>query len=395
MNNLFLYLLWNRPQLRSLVALAKWLWGGGDGVDASPVVAELVRVQRGARARGDKAPHAADETKKWLDWPEYLQLVETLKRECAPLTWKGARRSKKDVAAAVQRYLLFAILACVPDRQRTLRELELDRTLFREVVDVEVDVVDPFDAGARTGRTEWVSRATWVVRHSPEDYKARSYSHRSPVPRFQSRHTSTPFNSTPDAFQLHPDINARTERPVQTGGAYGARPDLVLDPRLYPALEAWLFDAGVDDAADAEDGVGQSVGQNVRTTSDGYGVAGYRAALRPKHSRVFSRPNGEPWDVSELSRAFSRAAVRLTGKKTNPHLVRDMVITHVRGEGIASDAELEALSLYMGHSIAMQKGTYDRRTSAQKVAPAIGLMSAINARAAGGVGGGSGGEKKR
>jgi integrase len=170
---------------------------------------------------------------------------------------------------------------------------------------------------------------------------------------------------------------------------------LVLDPRLYPALEAWLFDAGVDDAADAEDGVGQSVGQKVRTTSDGYGVAGYRAALRPKHRRVFSRPNGEPWDVSELSRAFSRAAVRLTGKKTNPHLVRDMVITHVRGEGIASDAELEALSLYMGHSIAMQKGTYDRRTSAQKVAPAIGLMSAINARAAGGVGGGWGGEKKR
>jgi len=193
--------------------------------------------------------------------------------------------------------------------------------------------------------------------------------------RFQSRHTSAPFNSTPDAFQLHPDIIARTERPVQTGGAYGARPDLVLDPRLYPALEAWLFDAGVDDDADAEDGVGQSVGQKkVRTTSDGYGVAGYRAALRPKHSRVFSRPNGEPWDVSELSRAFSRAAVRLTGKKTNPHLVRDMVITHVRGEGIASDAELEALSLYMGHSIAMQKGTYDRRTSAQKVAPAIDLL---------------------
>jgi integrase len=188
---------------------------------------------------------------------------------------------------------------------------------------------------------------------------------------------------------------------------------LVLDPRLYPALEAWLFDAGWrDDDADAEvdragggvvavsdtecgGGVGHRhrVGQQ-HASSDGYGVAGYRAALRPKHRRVFSRPNGEPWDVSELSRAFSRAAVRLTGKKTNPHLVRDMVITHVRGEGIASDAELEALSLYMGHSIAMQKGTYDRRTSAQKVAPAIGLMSAINARAAGG-GGGSGGEKNR
>ena len=109
---------------------------------------------------------------------------------------------------------------------------------------------------------------------------------------------------------------------------------------------------------------------------------------------MFTRPNGEPWTVSELSRTFSRAAMRLTGKKTNPHLVRDMVITHVRGEGIASDAELEALSLYMGHSVAMQKGTYDRRTQQQKVAPAIGLMSAINARAserrAGATGGGGG-----
>ena len=33
---------------------------------------------------------------------------------------------------------------------------------------------------------------------------------------------------------------------------------------------------------------------------------------------------------------------------------------------------VEALSLYMGHSVAMQKGTYDRRTQQQKVAPAIG-----------------------
>ena len=32
----------------------------------------------------------------------------------------------------LQKYLIFAILSCVPDRQRTLRELELGRTLFKE-----------------------------------------------------------------------------------------------------------------------------------------------------------------------------------------------------------------------------------------------------------------------
>jgi hypothetical protein len=36
----------------------------------------------------------------------------------------------------------------------------------------------------------------------------------------------------------------------------------------------------------------------------------------------------------------------------------------------------------------MQKGTYDRRTTQQKVAPAVGLMSAINAAS------GERGEKK-
>ena len=55
-----------------------------------------------------------------------------------------------------------------------------------------------------------------------------------------------------------------------------------------------------------------------------------------------------------------------------------MIITHVRGQGMASDNELEALAMYMGHSSAMQKGTYDRRTTSQKVAPAVNLMALVN-----------------
>lgn len=230
-------------QLRSLIAVAKWLHhgqrrGGGtassrvlegsggapngsgnEGHALPPVVGELVRVQRATHQRANKAPRAADEAIKWLDWPQYLRLVETLKHECAPLTHKGSPRSEKDVAMAVQKYLLFAILACVPDRQRTLRELELNRTLFCEEYDEAVDesswsaaVVSSSGPERRDGRQEageerrghdgkdgtddagdsvrWVRRRRWVVRHSPEDYK--------------------------------------------TGGAYGARPALVLDPRLYP-----------------------------------------------------------------------------------------------------------------------------------------------------------------
>ena len=325
-------------QLRSLIAIAKWLhppdaFGVEDKTFEKPVVMELVRVQRGGKTLAAKSSHVADEAAKWLDWPAYLALVETLRRECAPLTHLGDQRSDVDVACAVQRYLLFAILASVPDRQRTLRELRLGKTLVCETFDEVAerpsldDASEPAPASSSGGsELEFVPRRRWVVRHTPEDYK--------------------------------------------TGNAYGARPDLALDPRLYPALEQWLF--GVDFDFDERS-------RDADVAAAGYSDWGHRAALAPTHDFVFSRPNGSPWTVSELSRTFSRASLRLTGKKTNPHLVRDMVVTHVRGAGLASDAELEALAMYMGHSVAMQKGTYDRRTTQQKVAPAVGLMSAINA----------------
>ena len=44
----------------------------------------------------------------------------------------------------------------------------------------------------------------------------------------------------------------------------------------------------------------------------------------------------------------------------------------------------------MGHSVEMQRGTYDRRTKAQKVGPAVELLETLNRRALAGGGGGGG-----
>ena len=54
-----------------------------------------------------------------------------------------------------------------------------------------------------------------------------------------------------------------------------------------------------------------------------------------------------------------------------------MIVTHVR-ESDASEKELEALALYMGHSLNMQRTSYDRRTLTTKIAPAVELMQSIN-----------------
>ncbi len=273
---------------RSCVAAVKFLYGSqskaqpGEGEAKPfhdlPIMKELRRMAKDAKSRSAKAPSVSDERLKWLEWDEYLTLVQRLKSECSSRTHLGQARSASAVAWSVQKYLIFGILSCVPDRQRTLRELRIGKTLFKE-------------------------EDKWVIRHGPNDYK--------------------------------------------TGKDYGVRPPLVISSHLYPMLEEF--------------------------------ISTHRSHLKPKHDFLFSRKNGEQLDGQGIYRLFTSASMRLTGKRTNPHLIRDMVVTHLRGTD-ASERQLEALAIYMGHSLQMQKSTYDRRSVEQKVAPAVDLLDSLNAK---------------
>lgn len=274
--------------LRSLMQMAKFLYHKGSTSQPAEgdkpygdllVVKELRKLQNSNRKAAKVAVRASDESLKWLDWPEYLATVQELRRECAGLNYRGIKRARPAVAWSLQRYLIFAILSSIPDRQRTLRELQVGQTLFNE-------------------------QGRWVIRHGPSHYK--------------------------------------------TGKAYGERPPMVLAPHIYPELEAFLDE--------------------------------WRSELKPQHDFVFSQANGDPLTTLGLYKLFYTSCFRITGKKTNPHLVRDSIVTHLRGSG-ATERELEALAIYMGHSLDMQRGTYDRRTKAAKVEPAIELLAKINQHA--------------
>ena len=107
-------------------------------------------------------------------------------------------------------------------------------------------------------------------------------------------------------------------------------------------------------------------------------VVRWRPALGPRGDHLFVQPRtGKPLTQDSVYQIVARACYDKTGKRTNPHLLRDMIVTHVR-EGNASEKELEALALYMGHSIRMQRSSYDRRTLNQKVAPAINLLRSVS-----------------
>jgi len=261
-----------------------------------PLIKELRKLHREANKKQALSPRSSDEGMKWITWLEYLSVVKALKEDLTieiqlynnQLQQKMNTDNKllvvtptqqRRIATKYQYYLIVAIFSCVPDRQRTIRELELGRTLYRD---------------NHVGN--------WIIKHGPDDYK--------------------------------------------TGGTYGDRPPLVLAPELTSSMDDFL--------------------QN------------WRCYLNPTGSHFFAQVRtGQPLTQDSVYSIVARSCYKYTGKKTNPHLLRDMIVTHIRNSQ-ASEKELEALALYMGHSISMQRTSYDRRTMQQKVAPAIDLLRSVN-----------------
>jgi hypothetical protein len=292
--------------LRGISKLAKFRFSAESKSDPSygdksyediPVVREIRKLHRDANRRQKLAPRVSDEEKKWLSWPEYIAVVQTY-RESVEVelgsyeallderrikglstdTIPGALQAKqRQIAQNFQRYIVLALFATVPDRQRTFRELELGKTFFRE-------------------------QQGWVIKHGPEDYK--------------------------------------------TGSSYGDRPPMQVPASLSAHIDSFIAD--------------------------------WRPFLKPRGNQVFTQPKtGKPFTADTIYSVVARACYSCTGKKTNPHLLRDMIVTHVRGTD-ASEKELEALAIYMGHSVTMQRSSYDRRSLKQKVSPAVDLLQSLS-----------------
>ena len=291
--------------IRGLTKLAKFRFSkesladpeyGGKTFDDIPVVRELRKIHRLAEGRRKlSSTRVSDEKKKWLSWPEYLGVVDACwadvqackERHSVEIVGGGskAERSKRLVAVAFQQFLVLAFFSIVPDRQRTIRELEIGRTFVRD-----------------EGRAQGEGGA-WSIVHTSNDYK--------------------------------------------TGKSYGDRPPLPISEALTGPVDEF--------------------------------IAKWRPCLQPQGAHLFAQTKlgGKALTQDSVYQIVSRACYRHTGKRTNPHLLRDMVVTHVRSETDASEKDLEALALFMGHSLSMQKQSYDRRTLNQKVAPAVALVQGL------------------
>jgi integrase len=299
--------------ISAMVMLAKFLYGsqssrikyfgtmsdGSVGFRDIPVIEALRQLQAQKAREAKRAPLVADETKKWIDWPDFLELVDRLRRELGAVDAPNNASSARTNAALCQKFLILGMISELPDRQRTFRELEENKTLFKR-------------------------KSVWQVEHGPEDIK---------VPSF-----------------------AEVEKRV-----------VPLPPWLYPELEAWLH--GYEDSNGHWHGW---IDENNQRT-------GWRSVFKPTHDFVFTQQNGKPYNQSTFCASFKATTYRYTGQICNPHLIRDMVVTHLKKRGTPEDV-MKSVAILMGHSSETQNKNYDRRSNRERIQPALDLLSELRMR---------------
>lgn len=296
-----------------------------DSFSDIPALLELRKLHRLANNEQSFAPRISNEYRKWISWPEYLTVVESLRYDLklllkdystitTPLHDEASSQTKinsyyrfeRRIASSMQEYLMLAFLAHIPDRQRTLRELQFGLSFVRYTNGDGYDQIKSDDM-----KTNNTSQCQWCIKHSPDMYK--------------------------------------------TGRTYGERPLIFLPIELNDWIDQFWYRW-----------------RPILIT---------KSSSTSDHNYFFVQTTtGNPCTENTIYRTVVRACYQYTGKRTNPHLLRDMIVTHVRESTNVTEQQLESLALYMGHSINVQRKSYDRRTLSKKVAPAIDLMNTINSQ---------------
>jgi len=107
----------------------------GKSYDDIPIVRELRRQHTVASRVSKSAPRISDEKKKWITWEEFLDVINKIKIDTDLILtqYENTTDSQKAHAAyTMQKYLILSFFSQVPDRQRTFRELDLDKTFLRQ-----------------------------------------------------------------------------------------------------------------------------------------------------------------------------------------------------------------------------------------------------------------------
>ncbi|KAL7486318.1 hypothetical protein ACHAW6_011908 [Cyclotella cf. meneghiniana] len=349
------YILWLRSQrnissnyeaniLRGLIKLVKFRFAStlsetdassyssksknASPLDDLPLVIELRRLHRDAGQKAKKSQRSSDEGKKWLEWDEYLEVIEMLKCDLIAMI---ARFEKNSTASKEKNSSSSNELTGTQNHHIDQKEEHKDAIKKKEIATIfQHYLILSFFASVpdrqRTFRELELGRSFLRI---DGETSISSNNHAAP--------------SAGDGIW----VIKHTADDYKTGATYGERPPLPLSVSLTPFIDDFL------------ERWRPSLLSDTNLSS----------------SFLFLQPRtGNPLTPNSIYQIVSRCCYKYKQKKTNPHLLRDMIVTHIRKNADASEKELEALALFMGHSVSMQRESYDRRTLEQKIEPAIQMM---------------------
>lgn len=158
---------------KASLTVAKWKYGQESRQQDYEDISGIKEIRQKVSQWSSKSRKEAKRTVSWramqgklLNLDELWVVCRYLRRCCAHRRTNYVKRSDLTIMQSWQRYLIISILTYCPVRQREIRELELDCTLFREKDGYWV-VLDPehHKIGSRTGE----GRSFPLPKHLTED----------------------------------------------------------------------------------------------------------------------------------------------------------------------------------------------------------------------------------
>lgn len=357
---------WAETVAKASLSVAKFLHAEGApndyrGVETVDQLRRYINIKLTPKAKAEA--ESADTTSKEMTHEQCVAVAQRLRQACAPKRAKAHRRSIRAILLSWQRYLIIAILTYCPLRSRELRELELNKTLFKEKDGYWLKLKPEY---SKTGKPRKVNLTEWlpanVIADLDEWLTIWRPQAKVAIQDFEKWLAFWDYDKNSLDF-----INDSLQKARE------------LRSKAYiQQLEAQL--RGIQNLIE--------IWQNCPFHSDHNYV--FFCPGSPKHPETVFRPYGEedPERMSDLGTYFGRlvktAVFRTTGllveenhplfigaapKHTHPHFFRHIDSTHLRRQG-ASHEVLKAFHEGIGNSIEEGDRSYDLMAPEERTAAA-------------------------
>jgi hypothetical protein len=308
-----------------------------------------------------KANKRAKRAEKEMTMEQCIEIVKYLRKCCASRDSLGTKRSDLSIIRSWQRYLLVAILTYCPLRQRELRELELERTLFRILNGYRM-VLQPEDNKTADERDFILSDvlAPEVVADIDEwlnVWKPKAQAATADLNSWLGLVARQGCRNTEELKQYLAKLGKQHQQAIQAGRSEEAE---AVSKRIQSAQ------SHVQTMEEAR----SNFQSNLFFVSYGNSqLEGYGKQLQASH--LFTTVTRAVYTASAALKMLEHPLFKdIEPRKTNPHFFRNIAVTHERRHG--DPTKRKAFHKVIGNSEAVGDQEYNEMHPSEKTVDAKG-----------------------